>query len=287
MRFKNQQALNTKSKPGMFALESLIFIFIALVNLLPVYWGIVTSLKSARDISSYPPKFIGFDVVLTHYNLIFQSDYLRSIYNSILYSGCSIIVGVIIGYLAGYGFQRSRFRFRKILFYTVIAGIPLSVGSSALLIPNYLYLIKIGLTNHWFTLIILYTTYNLPMAIWILRGGVAAVPVEIEEAAEIDGCSRTFIVGSLVPRMMLPSIVSSALFIFIGSWNDFITAAVMIDKPSLRSVQLSIYSFQGFYGREWGPLTAAAVVAIIPILIVFSFLGKLMVSGMTAGAVKE
>ena len=286
MKFKLWHSLK-KNRSTVLVLEALLLVFIALVNLLPIYWGLVTSLKSARDITSYPPKFAGFDVVWTHYQLILNSGYLLSIYNSILYSGCSIIVGVVIGFLAGYGFQRSRFRFRKILFYMVIAGIPLSVGSSALLIPNYLYLIKIGLTNHWYTLIILYTTYNLPMAIWILRGGVAAVPVEIEEAAEIDGCGRSFIITSLVPRMMLPSIVSSALFIFIGSWNDFITAAVMIDRPSLRSVQLSIYYFQGFYGREWGPLTAAAVVAIIPILIVFSFLGKLMVSGMTAGAVKE
>ena len=268
-------------------LEGLLLLFIALINLLPIYWGLVTSLKSARDINSYPPKFIGFDVVWTHYHLILDSGYLQSVFNSIYYSSLSIIVGVVLGYLAGYGFQRSRFRFRKILFYTVIAGIPLSVGSSALLIPNYLYLMRIGLTNRWFTLIILYTAYNLPMAIWILRGGIAAVPIEIEEAAEIDGCSRYYIITNLVPRMMLPSIVSSALFIFIGSWNDFITAAVMIDKPSLRSVQLSIYYFQGFYGREWGPLTAAAMVAIIPIIVVFSLLGKLMVSGMTAGAVKE
>jgi ABC-type glycerol-3-phosphate transport system permease component len=276
-------------KKNKFAiiLEGMLLVFIAMINLLPIYWGLVTSLKSARDISSYPPKFMGFDVVWTHYQQILNSGYLQSIYNSILYSGLSIIVGIVIGYLAGYGFQRSRFRFRKILFYMVIAGIPLSVGSSALLIPNYLYLIKIGLTNRWFTLVILYTAYNLPMAIWILRGGVAAVPIEIEEAAEIDGCSRYCIIANMVPRMILPSIVSSALFIFIGAWNDFITAAVMIDKPALRSVQLSIYYYQGFYGREWGPLTAAAVVAIIPILIVFSFLGKLMVSGMTAGAVKE
>jgi ABC-type glycerol-3-phosphate transport system permease component len=272
---------------GRLALEGLILIPIALINLLPVYWGLVTSLKSARDISSYPPQFIVFDVVWTHYRQILNSGYLQSLYNSILYAGLSIVAGVIIGYLAGYGFQRSRFRFRKILFYIVIAGIPLSVGSSALLIPNYLYLMRAGLTNRWFTLIILYTAYNLPMAIWILRGGVAAVPLEIEEAAEIDGCSRFHIIAGMVPKMMLPSIASSALFIFIGAWNEFIAAAVMIDKPGLRSIQLSIYYYQGFYGREWGPLTAAAVVAIVPILIVFSFLGKLMVSGMTAGAVKE
>jgi ABC-type glycerol-3-phosphate transport system permease component len=267
--------------------ELSILFFIAIINLLPIYWGLVTSLKSPQDISSYPPKLVGFQVILSHYRQVLDSGYLRSILNSVIYSGSSIIAGVILGYLAGYGFHRCRFPFRKILFYVVVAGIPLSVGSSALLIPNYLYLMKVGLANRWFTLIILYTAYNLPMAIWILRGGIAGVPLEIEEAAEIDGCSRFYIIANLVPQMMLPSIAASALFFFLGAWNEFIAAAVMIDKTSLRSVQLSIYYYQGFYGREWGPLTAAAVVAIIPILIVFSFLGKLMVSGLTAGAIKE
>ncbi|QQO08704.1 carbohydrate ABC transporter permease [Breznakiella homolactica] len=278
---------NTKHRAVRLLFEILILVAVAVINLLPIYWGVVTSLKSPQDISSYPPKLAGFDVVWTHYRQIMNSGFLQSLLNSVFYSGSSIIAGVILGYLAGYGFQRTRFPFRKILFYIVLAGIPLSVGSSALLIPNYLYLMKIGLTNRWFTLIILYTAYNLPMAIWILRGGVAGVPIEIEEAAAIDGCSRFYIVSSLVPKMMTPSIASSALFIFIGAWNEFIAAAVMIDKPALRSVQLSIYYYQGFYGREWGPLTAAAVVAIIPILLVFSILGRLMVSGMTAGAVKE
>jgi ABC-type glycerol-3-phosphate transport system permease component len=233
---------NTKAKgPFKLITEMIILILIGTINLMPIYWGLVTSLKSHQDISSYPPKLFGFSVILAHYRQILDSGYLRSILNSSLYSGASIATGVALGYLAAYGFQRTRFRFRRILFYIVVAGIPLSVGSSALLIPNYLYLMKVGLTNRWFTLIILYTAYNLPMAIWILRGGVAGVPLEIEEAAEIDGCSRFYIIANLVPHMMLPSVAASALFFFLGAWNEFIAAAVMIDKTSLRSVQLSIY----------------------------------------------
>lgn len=168
----------------------------------------------------------------------------------------------------------------------MIAGIPLSIGSAAMLIPNYLYMMELGLTNKWYTLILLYTAYNLPMAIWIMKGGIEAIPLEIEDAALIDGCSRAYIIGRLIPRLILPSIASSALFLFIGAWNEFITAAVMIDSPELRSIQLVIYYFRGFFGTDWGALMASAMIAVLPILVVFSFLGKLMVSGLTQGAVK-
>lgn len=149
-----------------------------------------------------------------------------------------------------------------------------------------LLMMELGLTNKWYTLILLYTAYNLPMAIWIMKGGIEAIPLEIEDAALIDGCSRAYIIGRLIPRLILPSIASSALFLFIGAWNEFITAAVMIDSPELRSIQLVIYYFRGFFGTDWGALMASAMIAVLPILVVFSFLGKLMVSGLTQGAVK-
>ena len=125
------------------------------------------------------------------------------------------------------------------------------------------------------------------MAIWVLRGGIEAVPVEIEEAATVDGCSKARIIFGIIPRLILPSIAASALFIFIGSWNEFIVSSVLVDNPALRPVQTAIYNYLGFFGQEWGPLCASATFAILPILIVFTFLGKLMVSGLTAGSVKE
>ena len=124
------------------------------------------------------------------------------------------------------------------------------------------------------------------MAIWIMKGGIEAIPLEIEDAALIDGCSRAYIIGRLIPRLILPSIASSALFLFIGAWNEFITAAVMIDSPELRSIQLVIYYFRGFVGTDWGALLASALIAVLPSRMVVSFRGKLMVSGLTQGAVK-
>lgn len=256
------------------------------VNSTPILWGLVTSLKTRREILVYPPKFFNFTPSLEHYFNVFRNGLDIGMRNSLLYSACTIALGLVLGLLAAYGFERYHFPFKKILFYIVIAGIPLSIGSAAMLIPNYLYMMELGLTNKWYTLILLYTAYNLPMAIWIMKGGIEAIPLEIEDAALIDGCSRAYIIGRLIPRLILPSIASSALFLFIGAWNEFITAAVMIDSPELRSIQLVIYYFRGFFGTDWGALMASAMIAVLPILVVFSFLGKLMVSGLTQGAVK-
>ena len=266
--------------------EIVLLLIMLVVNSTPILWGLVTSLKTRREILVYPPKFFNFTPSLEHYFNVFRNGLDIGMRNSLLYSACTIALGLVLGLLAAYGFERYHFPFKKILFYIVIAGIPLSIGSAAMLIPNYLYMMELGLTNKWYTLILLYTAYNLPMAIWIMKGGIEAIPLEIEDAALIDGCSRAYIIGRLIPRLILPSIASSALFLFIGAWNEFITAAVMIDSPELRSIQLVIYYFRGFFGTDWGALMASAMIAVLPILGVFSFLGKLMVSGLTQGAVK-
>jgi ABC-type glycerol-3-phosphate transport system permease component len=168
----------------------------------------------------------------------------------------------------------------------VIAGIPLSVGSSIMLVPNYLYMMQFNMTDKWFTLILLYTAYNLPMAIWLLMAGIKAIPIEIEEAATVDGCSKLYIISRIIPPLLKPSIAAASLFIFIGAWNEYITASVMINSASLKTIQMAIYDYLGYFGQEWGPLTAAATIAILTILLVFTFLGKMLVSGLTAGAVK-
>lgn len=266
--------------------EFILLLVILILNSTPILWGLITSLKTRREILIYPPKFFRFTPSLEHYANVFRNGLSTGMRNSLLYSGCTIILGLVLSLLAAYGFERYQFPFRKTLLYIVIAGIPLSTGSAAMLIPNYLYMMKLGLTNKWYTLILIYTAYNLPMAIWVMKGGIEAIPLEIEDAARIDGCSRTYIITRLIPRMCLPSIASSALFLFIGAWNEFITSAVMIDSPNLRSIQLVIYYFRGFFGTDWGALMASAMVAVLPILVVFSFLGKLMVSGLTQGAVK-
>lgn len=267
-------------------LEGIFLLIFGVINLIPIFWGMMTSFKTVRDINSFPPKIFNFMPTLKHYRTVLSTGFFQTILNSALYAGIAIIAGIIIGYFAGYGFARRNFPLKKLAFFLVVIGIPLSGGSSVLLIPNYMYLMNMKLTNHWYTLPIIYTAYNLPMTIWLMISGFKTVPIELEEAARIDGAKQSFIILKLLPPLLKPSAAAAALLIFINAWNDYITASVMVTGTELKTIQIAIYDYMGFFGMEWGPLTAAATFAIVPILIVFTFLGKQLVSGLTAGAVK-
>ncbi|MCI5956870.1 MAG: carbohydrate ABC transporter permease [Clostridiales bacterium] len=273
-------------KLGGKTMELILLIVVLVVTLLPIIWGLATSFKPRRELFAYPPTFIGSSISLEHYENIFLSGFWVGVRNSAFYSGVSILLVLVLGVPAAYGFQRCRFRFKKLLFYFVVAGIPLSAGSSVLLIPNYIMMSKLQMIDRWYTLILIYAAYQIPMSIWIIRSGVESIPIAIDEAARIDGCSHAYIIFCLTPRLILPSIASAALFTFIGSWNEFIVSSVMLNDPALRSIQQVIYYFMGFFGTDWGALCAAACMAILPILIVFVLLGKMMISGLTQGAVK-
>lgn len=266
--------------------ETILFVSFSLINIITIIWGLITSLKPSRLIHAYPPLFFGFTATLDHYRVVIKNGFTSALMYSLFICLVSIILGLFLALLAGYGFQRYKFPFKKILFILIASCIPLSIGSSALLIPNYLYLSSLDMVNKWYTLILLYTAYNLPMAIWIVKGGIEIIPIEIEEAALIDGCSRPYILFRIVTILCRPSLAAAALFFFIGSWNEFITAAVMISSPQYRTVQLLVYQFLGVFGQDWGPLTAASIMSIAPVLIVFTILGKMLISGLTQGSVK-
>ncbi len=268
------------------ALEMLVFLLMAVITLLPIAWGVITSFKGSRDLFAYPPKIFNFTPVLDNYKLVLDGGIVQSILISIFYSASSIWLGLLLGALCAYGLKRSKFAGRKLIFYLVVAGIPLSTGSAALLIPNYLYMSSLNMVDKWYTLTLMYTAYNLPMAIWIMMGGLENIPYEIEEAASVDGCSRSYVIFRLIPALNRPALASAAMFIFIGAWNEFNVASVMINSAWLRPVQLSIYHYMGFFGLDWGALSAATTIAVVPTLLVFTFLGRFLVSGLTNGAVK-
>lgn len=263
-----------------------VFLVLTILNIAPVIWGVLTSLKSPQDVLAYPPKVFGFEPTLQHYQRLWDSGFLQALKISALYAGVTVLLGLVLGSVAAYGFDRYEFRFRRLLFLLVVSSIPLSIGAAALVIPNYLYLTYLNLTNKWFTLPIIYTAYNLPMAIWIIKGSIEGIPRELDEAALLDGATPLGVVWRIVIPLSRPALGAAGMFLFIGAWNNFVSSSVMVDSSALRPVQVAIYQYIGYFGREWGPLTASAIVAIIPIVVVFAFLGRFLVSGLSQGAVK-
>lgn len=262
------------------------FVLLASLNLLPLIWGVLTSLKSEPDLFRFPPVLFDFTPTLQNYQRVIDSGFAGNMRMSLFYSVTTVIGTLVLALPAAYAFDRFDFPFRQPLFLLVVASIPLSLGAAALLIPNYLYFTRLGLTNAWYTLPLIYTAHQLPMAIWIMKGTIEGIPRELDEAAIADGASHFGVLRFVILPLSKPALGAAGVLTFVGSWNEFVAGSVMVDSPELRPIQPAIYNFIGYFGREWGPLTASATLAILPILIAFALLGRLIVSGLTKGSVK-
>lgn len=263
-----------------------LFGLLALMNLLPLLWGILTSLKSQPDLFRVPPVLFSFAPTTENYQRVIASGFLGNMGVSIFYCAITVVSVLMLALPAAYAFDRFDFPLRRPLFMLVVASIPLSLGAAALLIPNYLYFTRLGLTNSWFTLPLIYTAYQLPMAVWIVKGSIEGIPRELDEAAIVDGATHLQILTRVMLPLSRPALGAAGVLTFVGCWNEFVAGSVMIDTPALRPIQPAIYNFIGYFGREWGPLTASATLAILPILVAFALLSRLIVSGLTKGSVK-
>lgn len=283
----NSVARRRRALPGASGiLIAAAFGLLVILNLLPLIWGVLTSLKAPIDLFRFPPVFFDFTPTLENYQRVIDSGFLGNMKMSLFYSATTVAATLALALPAAYAFDRFNFPLRTPLFLLVVASIPLSLGAAALLIPNYLYFTRLGLTNAWYTLPLIYTAHQLPMAIWIMKGTIEGIPRELDEAAVADGASHFEVLRFVILPLCKPAFGAAGVLTFVGSWNEFVAGSVMVDSPSLRPIQPAIYNFIGFFGREWGPLTASATLAILPILIAFALLGRLIVSGLTKGSVK-
>lgn len=265
---------------------SVAFGLLVVFNLLPLVWGVLTSFKGEADLFRFPPSFIDFTPTLVNYERVYASGFFGSIGVSLAYSAAAVVLVVVLALPAAYAFDRFEFPLRQPLFLLIVSCIPLSIGAAALLIPNYIAFSAMHMTNTWFVLPLIYAAHQLPMAIWIMKGMIESIPKELDEAAIIDGASTPRIIRHVILPVAGPALGAAAILTFVGSWNEFVAGSVMVDTPALKPVQPVIYAFIGFFGREWGPLTASATLAIVPIIVVFALFGQLMVAGLTKGSVK-
>ncbi len=161
-------------------IKAFFFLILAGVALIPFLWGVITSLKPTNIIFAFPPKIFLFKPAIEHYKRVIESGIAQSFLVSLFNSGMSIVICVTLALLAGYSFDRFRFPLRRFFFLFVIIGVPLAIGSFALLLPSYLYFSKIRMLNNRFSLIVIYTAYQLPMSIWIMKGIFESIPKEID-----------------------------------------------------------------------------------------------------------
>lgn len=257
---------------------------IVCVALFPILWGLSTSLKPSDRILEYPPEFVPSTPTLEHYFFLFETGIARPILNSLVVSFFSVALSLILGTLGGYALARFEFRGRGLTMLLIVAV--MSIPLPSLTVPTFIMLALIGLNDTLVGLIVLYTAYQLPITVWILYGYFRTLPRELESAAMIDGYSRLEVLRKIVVPLSGPGLIASGLFVLTFAWNDFVVAVAMVSSAENRTLPLAIYNYLGFFGREWGPLTASAMVATIPVIAIFVFFQRYFLSGMTGGSVK-
>jgi ABC-type glycerol-3-phosphate transport system permease component len=262
------------------AVNAVIFVF----ALFPILWGLSSSLKPAERIIEFPPRLLPEAPTLEHYARIFADDAAFYILNSAIISTATVLLTLALGALGGYALARYDFRGRTAAMMAIVSVMSIPIAS--LLVPTFTLISVLGLFDTRLGLILLYTAYQLPAAIWMLYGYFLSLPVELENAARVDGYSPLGTLRRVVLPLSKPGLVAAALFILVFAWNDFVVAVTMTASQEVRTFPVAIYFYLGFYGREWGPLLAASLVSIVPIIAVFVFLQRYFMSGLTGGGVK-
>ncbi len=264
--------------------RTLVNAVIAAVALLPILWGFFSSLKPSDRIVEFPPRLLPEMPTLEHYRRIFADQAADYIANSLAVSAASVLLTLALGAFAGYAIARFKFRGRDGLMAATVAIMSIPIAS--LLVPTFTLLSTVGLTDTRIGLVLLYSAYQLPVVVWMLYGYFLSLPVEIENAARVDGCSPMRALVKVVLPLSKPGLIAAGLFVLVFAWNDFVVAVTMTSSEAARTFPVAIYFYLGFYGREWGPLLAASVVSIVPIVAIFVFLQRHFVSGLTGGGVK-
>lgn len=259
-------------------------LLIAAFALGPILWGLSTSLKPADAILAYPPDMIPRAPTLEHYALLFRTGIHRFVLNSVIVSVISVLLALAMGSLAAYALARLDFRGRSFLMFATVAL--MSIPLPSVLVPTFMLLANVNLTNSLIGLGLLYTAYQLPIVVWLLYGYFRSLPIELERAAMIDGCSRLRTLRKIVLPLSGPGLVAAGLFVLTFAWNDFVVAVAMVSSEEAKTLPVAIYGYLGFYGREWGPLTASAMLSILPVIAVFIAFQRFFLSGMTGGGVK-
>jgi ABC-type glycerol-3-phosphate transport system permease component len=260
---------------------------IALVCLcgFPLLWMVLTSIKPDREILTAVPTFWTSDPTLGAYERLFsQTKFLTYFRNSIMVAGGATLLTVLVGTLAAYGITRFQFRGREF-----IAGVMLFTYMFApimIVVPFYILMRQAGLTNSHLGLILAYTTFSLPFSMWLLRSFFQSIPLELEEAAMIDGCSRPQAVMRIIVPLALPGVIAVSIFTFIVAWNDYLFARVLIGADNLKTLPVGIQDLYESTITDWGMVMAAGVMITIPALIFFLAVQRYLIAGWGAGAVK-
>lgn len=263
----------------------LYLIILSIIAFFPLVWVILSSVKASGELTSSPTSFLPKEFTLANYkNVIDNLGFAVNIGNSLVIALITTVIAITVSSMAAYGIVRFFPKFGNIMSRVLVTTY--MFPPILLAIPYSLVMAKIGLTNTRVGLIIVYLSFSVPYAVWMLVGFFKTVPIGIEEAARVDGANKMITFTRIVLPLVAPGIVATAIYTFINAWNEFLYSLILINSTNLMTVSVALKSLQGAEILDWGSMMAASTIVVIPSVIFFTFIQRYIAGGMTEGSVK-
>ncbi len=270
---------------------SIVWVIVLLIfAVVPMLWMLSTSLKGQFAALQQPPEWIPSHPTLQNYITLLSPTgdvgpvFLRYFLNSLIVSLATTALGVLVAIPAAYAFSRFRFPGRDILFFAVLIRNMFPVV--VFLIPLFILMRTLHLVNTYWSLILTYMTFGLPLSIWLLKGFYDNIPEELERAARIDGASRFKAFWLIIMPLSSPGIIATAIYAFIGAWNEYVYALTFLNSESLLTLPVGLQHFFTEFATNWPGLMAAAFIMSVPVVVLFLLLQRHFVRALTEGAIK-
>jgi ABC-type glycerol-3-phosphate transport system permease component len=274
----------TIENPWSRRARTAVLVILVLVTLFPIFWIFSTAFKGQLEMFKIPPSIVVRQPTMDNYSEAIRAGFPKAIWNSVVVGFFSTALSLLLSVPASYSFARFRFPgSRQILM--IILMVKMIPGVS-LILPLYKMVAKLGLINTPLALIVTYVSFQVPFAVWMLEGMFRVIPLEVEEAAILDGCSRLRAFIRVVVPLSMVGIATAAIFCFIGSWNEFMYAVTLTSTMAAKTGTVAISENISSYQIFWGRMASSATLFVLPVFLFNIFFQRFIVRGLTAGAVK-
>ena len=264
------------------ALRFLVALVVLVIFLFPVYWLFITSLKSASEIFARPPVWFPAEANLGVFGVLFKDGDVWAIYNSLIIATTSTVVAMVLGTAAAYSLARFRTGGQNLAVWIISQRM---IPPIVIVFPIFLLFVWLGWVDSYTGLILLYIAFNLPYVIWMMRGYIEDIPIEVEESALTDGCSRWQALRKIVFPMARTGIFATAVFTFIFAWNEFVFALILT-RTEVLTFPVLVTHYYGAQSTFWSKIAALSVLGTLPVFFAVATLQRFLVRGITMGAVK-
>lgn len=277
-----------KFLPRRWAGATVSYVYLTILSIIaifPLTWIILSSLKGKGEIASNPTAFFPKELSFDNYIIVFgQMEFGKNVLNSIIIAAATTVIAIIISCLGAYGIVRFMPRLGN--FVTRILITTYMFPAILLAVPYSIIMGKLNLINNRLGLLIVYMTFSVPYAVWLLVGFFKTVPLEIEEAARVDGANKFQTFTKVVLPIVAPGIVAVAIYTFINAWNEFLYSLILMNSSSKMTAAVALKSLEGQEVLDWGVMMAASAVVVVPSVIFFMLIQKKISGGLAQGAIK-